>query len=85
MTTRVLGPLLCGGLLMFAVLTPATAPAAPVSFACSPTKVKGSASALDGSLKTSTTYGNIPEATVNFVQGGASASEHGRRLLRIGA
>lgn len=74
MTIRFIGPLLCGGLLLLAVLTPATAPAAPVIFHCSPTKVKGSASALDNSTTTSTTFVNIPEATVTFTQGGAHAS-----------
>jgi hypothetical protein len=68
MTNRLIGPLLCGSLLLLAVLTPAAAPAAPVNFACSPTKVKGSASALDGSLRTSTVFSNIPEAAVAFTQ-----------------
>lgn len=41
---------------------------------CEPTKVKFSASALDGSNTTSTTFINLPEATINFSQGGSKAS-----------
>lgn len=74
MTNRFLGPLLCGSLLLFAVLTPAAAPAAPVNGVCSPTKMKYSASAKNSSQTTSTTFVNIPEAGFNFVQGGSSAS-----------
>ena len=76
MSNRFIGPLLSGGLLLLAVLTPATAPAAPVKFACSPTKMAGSASVLNGSTTTSQfpAFVNIPQAVVSFTQGGVVAS-----------
>jgi hypothetical protein len=63
-----------GGLLLLAVLMPAIAQAAPVTGTCSPTKVKYIASALDNSARTAQTFGNLPEASVIFAQGGAVAS-----------
>lgn len=63
-----------GAALLIAMLTPAAAPAAPVNFTCSPTKVKGSVSALDTGTTTSPAFVNIPEATVAFKQGGTTAS-----------
>jgi hypothetical protein len=74
MANRLIGLLLCGGVPIFAALTPSTASAAAVSFTCSPTKVNGSASALVDTSTTSGTFVNIPEAAVNFHQGGVSAS-----------
>jgi hypothetical protein len=59
---------------MFAVLMPADAPAAPVTVACSPGKMKIVASSLDQSFRTAETFGNIPEATVTFTQGGTGPS-----------
>lgn len=73
MTIRFLGPLLGGGLLMLAVLMPATAPAAGTIGVCSPTKVKYLAS-TSSIVRASAIFGNIPEAGFGFVQGGASAS-----------
>lgn len=64
---------LCGGLLMLAALTPSTASATPTIGACSPTKSSYVVS-IRNSQRSSTTFGNVPETSVNFVQGGAKAS-----------
>ena len=74
MTIRFFGPLLCGGLLMFAALTPTPAPAAQTNVRCSLTKMKISVSELDSSSTTSTTFKTLPEASVSFTQGGISAN-----------
>lgn len=47
---------------------------APVQGTCSPTKIKFSASALDGNSTNSQTFKNVPEASVSFTQGGSSPS-----------
>jgi hypothetical protein len=62
----------CGFLALVAVST-YTAFAAPVKGSCSPTKVDYSASVVNGQ-RTSDVFGNIPEAAINFVQGGNSPS-----------
>ncbi len=64
----------CGAALLLAILTPAVVSAAPVTVACTPTKVAIVASDFDGSSSSLTTYSNIGEATVTFVQGGAKPS-----------
>jgi len=74
MTTRFVRAPLCGGLLMLTMLTPATAPAAQVTFTCSPTKVKGTVSDLTNTSTVSGTFVHIAEAVVPFLQGGVSAS-----------
>lgn len=52
------------------------APAAAVQGTCQPTRVKYSASPMDSGDKvtTSKTFVNVPEASVNIVQGGTHAS-----------
>ena len=47
--------------------------AAPVTGACTPTRVNYSASSIDGSSNNSTTYANIPEASVTFSIGAGNA------------
>ena len=64
---------LIAGSLLSVALVPVEAPAAPTVFSCSPTKVIGVASVAAGSV-VSTSFVNIPEAGVNFTQGGAAAS-----------
>lgn len=74
MTTRSVGPLLRGGLVLFAMSLPATAWAAsPINGGCSPNTLKYSASALD-SASTAADFVNIPQASVGFKQGGTKAS-----------
>jgi len=74
MTNRFIGPLLCGGLLSLAALTPAAAKdVPPAGGVCSPTKMKYLAS-FQAEQRTSQNFGNIIEATVTFTQGGTGAS-----------
>ena len=73
MTIRFLGPLLCGGLLMLAVSTTEASDALPVGGNCSPLKGKFIASTF-GAGTTSTAFANIPQSSLTFVLGGASAS-----------
>ena len=63
-----------GAALLLIALMPTTAPAAPTSVTCSPTKMKISVSTLEDSKTSSQTFKTVPEATVSFTQGGASAS-----------
>ncbi len=63
----------CGGLLLLWEMMPVQAGAAPVTVACRPSQVKIVASALDGSTRSATAFGNIPEAQVNFVKSGSGA------------
>lgn len=64
----VLGLSLYAAGLLAAMCTPAGA------VVCSPTKMTIAASTKSGNDRTSTTFGNIPEAAVNFTQGGSKAS-----------
>ena len=74
MTIRSIRPLLCGGLLMLAVATPAIAPAEPVTGTCNPTTLKFSASALTDTSTMSGSFVNIPEASISFIHGGTKPS-----------
>lgn len=75
MTIRFIAPSLCGGLLLFALLMPSAALAAstPKTVDCSPTKMKILTSQAI-STTTSKTYADVTEATLNFTQGGATAT-----------
>lgn len=64
----VLGLLICGAGLLAAMCNPAGA------VVCSPTKMTIAASTKTDNDRTSTTFGNIPEAVVNFTQGGSKVS-----------
>ena len=57
---------------MLGLLTPAAAPAD--TGACSPAKVKYNASLFANSPTTSTSFVNIPDASISFTQGGTKAS-----------
>jgi hypothetical protein len=61
----VLGVSICGAGLLIAMCSPAGA------VVCSPTKMSIAASTKVGNDRTSTTFGNIPEAVVSFTQGKA--------------
>jgi hypothetical protein len=74
MTTRSIGPLLCGSLLLLAVLMPVAAPAAPTGGVCNPTKVKYLASDVALFKTSSTSFVNVAQASISFVQGGNLAS-----------
>ncbi len=73
MTCHFSRSLLFGGVLIFAGLAPAGISAAPTVVSCSPTKVKAALSILDSST-TVQSFVNMPEAAVNFVQGGKKPS-----------
>jgi hypothetical protein len=71
-----LGPLLCAGWLMFAAFGSSSATAESKLVKCSPSKLTIITSTPEPPYPStlSTTYVDIPEATLNFVQGGDVAS-----------
>ena len=77
MTNRLIGPLLCGVLFSLACLAPTPAPAAGTNLNCNPAPTK--LRALVGefgptTFSSSTTYANLAQTRVNFIQGGTGPS-----------